>query len=71
MLTICLVLQSFANRAEDIAGQIKRRFELDTSYKILIKAVFEAIERVAVNHHKTPSNVIRFGKQSVLLWLLE
>ena len=71
LLTTCLVLQSFANRAEDIAGQIKRHYELDTSYKILIKAVFEAIERVAVSHYKTPPNVIRFGKWCALLWVLE
>ena len=70
LLTTCMVSQNFAKRAEDIAGQIKRRYELDTSYKILIKAVFEAIERVAVSHHKTPPNVIRFGEYHVLSWLL-
>ncbi|XP_065898319.1 exocyst complex component 1-like isoform X2 [Dysidea avara] len=62
--------ENFAKRAEDIAGQIKRRYELDTSYKILIKAVFEAIERVAVSHHKTPPNVIRFENYHHLLDLL-
>ena len=45
-----------------IANEVNRRLELDANYKLLIKAVFEAIERVAVGHYKTPPHVIRFGK---------
>ena len=54
-------MQTFANKAEVIANEVNRRLELDSNYKSLIKAVFEAIERIALSHHKTPPHVIRFG----------
>ena len=54
-------LKMFANKAEVIASEVNRRLELDTNYKLLIKAVFEAIERIALSHYKTPPHVIRFG----------
>ena len=44
-----------------IASEVNRRLELDANYKLLIKAVFEAIERAALTHHKTPPHVIKFG----------
>ena len=51
----------FAIKAEAIANEVSRRLELDVHYKLLIKAVFEAIERIALSHYKTPPHVIRFG----------
>lgn len=62
LLTYSFSMKIFANKAEAIANEVNRRFELDVNYKLLIKAVFEAIERAALNHYKTPPHVIRFGK---------
>ena len=59
---MCPFYKTFANKAEAIASEVNRRLELDANYKSLIKAVFEAIERIALSHHKTPPHVIRFGE---------
>lgn len=60
----------FAIKAEAIANEVSRRLELDVHYKLLIKAVFEAIERIALSHYKTPPHVIRFENYHHLVDLL-
>ena len=39
-----------------------RRIELDRAYKQLMEAVTKAIERCALEHPRTPPDVIRFGE---------
>ena len=39
-----------------------RRIELDRAYKQLMEAVTKAVERCALEHPRTPPDVIRFGE---------
>ena len=39
-----------------------QREEVDEAYYTLIDAVFEAIERLALEHPKTPVDVVKFGE---------
>ena len=52
----------FAERAERIVMGSDRRMDLDKAYQKLIEALFEAIERLAEQHPKTPRNVVLFGE---------
>ena len=56
------VFEEFAGRAESIVMGTERRAELDKAYQQLIEALFKTIERAAIGHPKTPSDVIKFGK---------
>ena len=39
-----------------------RRVEVDRAYRTLMDAVIRTIERCATDHHRTPSDVVRFGE---------
>lgn len=56
------VFEDFAERAERIVMAADRRTELDKAYQLLIEALYQAIDRVAIDHPKTPCDVIKFGK---------
>ncbi len=55
------VFEDFAERAERIVMVADRRTELDKAYQILIERLFQTVERIAVDHPKTPHDVIKFG----------
>lgn len=55
------VFEDFAERAERIVMVADRRTELDKAYQFLIEKLFQTVERVALDHPKTPHDVIRFG----------
>lgn len=57
----CGVLQAFAIQAENIVRGTDRRADLDKGYKLLMDAILVAIERVALEHQKTPSDVVTMG----------
>ncbi len=52
----------FAERAESIVMATDRRVDLDKAYMTLLEAVFQTIERSALEHPKTPPDVIKFGE---------
>nr|XP_039251957.1 exocyst complex component 1-like isoform X3 [Styela clava] len=52
--------EDFAELAESIFKDSHRRNDLDKAYKGLIKAVFDAIERLAMESYKTPREVVLF-----------
>lgn len=52
--------EDFAELAESIFKDSHRRNDLDKAYKGLIKAVFDAIERLALESYKTPREVVLF-----------
>ena len=55
------VFEEFAERSERIVMATERRTELDKAYQYLIDALFKTVERVALDHPKTPCDVIKFG----------
>lgn len=55
------MLEDFAERAERIVMAADRRTELDKAYQFLIETLFRTVERVALDHPKTPHDVIQFG----------
>lgn len=61
------VFEDFAERAERIVMVSDRRTELDKAYLFLIDTLFKTVERIALDHPKTPHDVIKFGKFQ--LWL--
>lgn len=56
------MFEDFAERAERIVMVADRRTELDKAYHFLIDTLFKTVERVALEHPKTPPDVIRFGQ---------
>ncbi|XP_033111191.1 exocyst complex component 1-like isoform X2 [Anneissia japonica] len=52
--------ERFAEQAESIFKGTDRRADLDKSYSKLISAQFKIIHKVALEHQKTPSDVIIF-----------
>ena len=58
----CVRLQEFATHGEGIIANSDRRSDIDKSYKFLMAAVEEAVERIALDHAKTPPDVIFFGE---------
>jgi hypothetical protein len=55
------VFEDFAERAERIVMAEDRRTELDKAYQFLIETLFQSVERAALEHPKTPCDVIKFG----------
>ncbi|KAK3606322.1 hypothetical protein CHS0354_041956 [Potamilus streckersoni] len=51
--------EDFANLAESIFKGSDRHTDLDKGYTKLVAAIFDNIERIAVDHPKTPKEVIR------------
>ncbi|XP_054167018.1 exocyst complex component 1-like [Oppia nitens] len=50
----------FAKQAENIfKNAVQRRTDIDRWYTILVRSMFEAINRIAKDHHKTPQEIIR------------
>jgi hypothetical protein len=64
---IALHKQDFARTAEGIFRNSDRRTDLDKWYKIIMLAMFEAIPRIASEHTKTPSQVVKMG---MLYWFI-
>ncbi len=62
ILPCVLEFTKFAERAEGIVMATERRVDLDKAYVMLIEAVFRTIERSALEHPKTPPDVIKFGE---------
>jgi hypothetical protein len=56
------ILQEFATQAESIFKGSDRHTHLDKSYVVLVKVVFEQIDRIASEHSKTPREVVMLGK---------
>nr|CAB3243966.1 exocyst complex component 1-like [Phallusia mammillata] len=59
--------EDFVELAESIFRDSERRTDIDKAYKSLIKSVFQAIERVAGESHKTPPEVVMFENYHHLL----
>ena len=53
--------QQFAEQAETVFKGSDRRGDLDKAYTKLIAAQFGAIHKIALEHQKTPSDVVIFG----------
>jgi hypothetical protein len=52
--------ETFAKQAENIfKNAVQRRADIDRWYTLLVRSMFEAINRIAKEHHKTPSEMIR------------
>ncbi|CAG2165014.1 unnamed protein product [Oppiella nova] len=50
----------FAKQAENIfKNAVQRRTDIDRWYTVLVRSMFDAINRIARDHHKTPSEMIR------------
>ncbi len=58
--------EEFAERSERIVMGTDRRTELDKAYVSLVDAVFKAVEHLAHEHPRTPSDVIKFGELTKL-----
>ena len=56
------VFEDFAEHAERIVMAADRRTELDKAYQFLIDALFQTVDRVSLDHPKTPCDVVKFGK---------
>ncbi|XP_070552598.1 exocyst complex component 1-like isoform X2 [Ptychodera flava] len=52
--------EEFADQAENIFKGSERRGDLDKAYTKLVQAIYESIERVAIEHQKTPRDVVMF-----------
>ena len=52
--------QTFAEEAEMVFKGSERRGDLDKAYTKLVSAQFKAIHRIAVEHQKTPRDVVMF-----------
>ncbi|XP_077983719.1 exocyst complex component 1-like isoform X2 [Glandiceps talaboti] len=52
--------EEFAEQAETIFKGSDRRGDLDKAYTKLIQAIYESVERVAIEHNKTPRDVVMF-----------
>jgi hypothetical protein len=52
--------ETFAKQAENIfKNAVQRRADIDRWYTLLVRSMFEAINRISKEHHKTPSEMIR------------
>jgi hypothetical protein len=52
--------ETFAKQAENIfKNAVQRRADIDRWYTLLVRSMFDAINRIAKEHHKTPSEMIR------------
>ncbi|XP_006822407.1 exocyst complex component 1-like, partial [Saccoglossus kowalevskii] len=60
IITFVSKFEEFADQAETIFKGSERRADLDKAYSKLIKAVNDTIERVAIEHQKTPRDVVMF-----------
>ena len=56
-----LFLQEFSRTAESVFKKSDRRADLDKWYGLLVTAMFDHIPRIANEHQKTPSDVIKMG----------
>ena len=61
ILSCVRVFEDFAEHSERIVMAADRRTELDKAYQVLLEKVFQTIDRVALEHPKTPHDVIKFG----------
>ena len=61
---MCITLcdQDFTNLAEAIFKGSDRRTDLNKAYSRLVHVLFEQIQRVAVEHPKTPREVVLMGE---------
>lgn len=59
--------QDFARTSEEIFKNSDRRADLDKWYTKLVSAMFEAIPRIAAEHPKTPSEVVKMGMSNLIL----
>lgn len=55
------VFEDFAEHAERIVMAADRRTELDKAYQFLIETLYQTVDRVSLDHPKTPRDVIKFG----------
>ncbi|KAH6923801.1 hypothetical protein HPB50_007267 [Hyalomma asiaticum] len=62
--------EEFAKQAEAIFRQSERRADLDKWYTRLVRAMFDAIGRIAVEHQRTPPEVVRLENFHQLYTLL-
>ncbi|XP_071949546.1 exocyst complex component 1-like isoform X2 [Antedon mediterranea] len=60
ILPFVVTFERFAEQAESIFKGTDRRADLDKSYSKLISAQFKAIHKIAIEHQKTPSDVVIF-----------
>ena len=61
ILSCVKLFEDFAERAERIVMASDRRTELDKAYHFLLESLFQTVDRVALEHPKTPQDVIKFG----------
>jgi len=59
--------EEFVELAESIFRDCERRTDIDKAYKVLIKSVFDSVERVAAESYKTPAEVVKFENYHHLL----
>lgn len=60
VLTFLKGFEQFAKQAESVfKGVSARRTDIDRWYVTLIQTMFEAIDKLSMEHHKTPSEIIR------------
>lgn len=55
-------MQDFARTSEEIFKNSERRADLDKWYTKLVSAMFDTIPRIAAEHPKTPSEVVKMGQ---------
>lgn len=58
--------EEFAITAESIFRESDRRTDLDKWYMKLINAMFDGISTHAMEHSKTPHQVVKMGKYSLI-----
>ena len=56
------ITKEFAEISEIVFKNSDRRTDLDKAYHQLIRVVFENVERMAVEHQKTPHAVVMMGR---------
>ncbi|XP_015789964.1 exocyst complex component 1 [Tetranychus urticae] len=60
VLTFIRGFEQFAKQAESVfKGVSARRTDIDRWYVTLIRTMFDAIDKLSIDHHKTPSEIIR------------
>ncbi|KAK3866865.1 hypothetical protein Pcinc_027628 [Petrolisthes cinctipes] len=62
--------EEFAKTAESVFKKSERRADLDKWYVRLVMAMFEYIPKVAIDHQRTPSEVIKMENYHVLYQLM-
>lgn len=70
LLPFLASFEEFAQQAEAIFRQSERRADLDKWYTRLVRAMFDAIGRIALEHQRTPPEVVRLENFHQLFTLL-